>query len=562
MTARGKNNHSDWVLGGFMLLLCAGLTVLQYRWTGEIANAELIRLRGNLDEQARALARSFDTELSDGCDQLLPHREDFGKPFQEADLAARFQAWQAGNPRHIFSRIAFVAPADNDLQFSLLDPAAGKFVPTNWPADWAALRRNLSDKLKSGGSPAFHDERGLMMEIPIFSGGQPGGGPPRTGDFHWLILELDAAYAREVWLPELVAKYLNPDGRPVNEARVRPLGDSATVLYSSQTNAPAAGAPEVTLRFNAPGRTENNSRGPFLGGPFGQFQGGRWLLEAWHRPGVLESVVAASRHRNLAVAGALNALILATGIALVRHTRRSRHFAETQMNFVANVSHELRTPLTVIRGAAHNLKRGIVHEPGQIGQYSGLILQHTEQLSSMVEQLLELAGGKKNRAALALQPVALNQILADAIAAAKDDTQAAACTVEPTIPATLPAVSGDAAALRRVFQNLLTNAAKHAGSGGWIGVTAAAVQAADGLAVEVRVADRGPGIPEGEQAEIFKPFVRGALAEEKQIRGSGLGLSVVLEIVKLHHGSVSVTSKPGHGAVFSVRLPASLGPPK
>jgi signal transduction histidine kinase len=562
MTARGKNNHSDWVLGGFMLLLCAGLTVLQYRWTGEIANAELIRLRGNLDEQARALTRAFDTELSDGCDQLLPHRENFGKPFQAADLAARFKAWQAANPRPMFSRIAFVAPADNDLQFSLLDPAAGQFVPTNWPGDWAALRKNLSDKLTSGGSPPFHDERGLLMEIPVFTGGQPGGGPPKTGDFHWLILELDAAYARDIWLPELVARYLNPDGRPVNEARVRPFGGSSMVLYASQTNTPDAGTAEVSLRFNGQGRTENNSRGPFMGGPFGQFQGGRWLLEAWHRPGVLESVVAASRHRNLAVAGALNALMLATGIALVRHTRRSRHFAETQMNFVANVSHELRTPLTVIRGAAHNLKRGIVHERSQIEQYSGLILQHTEQLSCMVEQLLELAGGKKNRVALSLQPVALNAVLKEALAAAKDDTQAAGCSVECNVPATLPVVSGDAAALRRVFQNLITNAAKHADGGAWIGVTAAAANGADGPEVEVRVADRGPGIPEAEQAEIFKPFVRGALAEEKQVRGSGLGLSVVLEIVKLHHGSVSVSSKPGHGAVFTVRLPASPSQPQ
>ena len=74
---------------------------------------------------------------------------------------------------------------------------------------------------------------------------------------------------------------------------------------------------------------------------------------------------------------------------------------------------------------------------------------------------------------------------------------------------------------------------------------------------EVRVADRGPGIPEDEQAEIFKPFVRGAAAQEKQIRGSGLGLSLVKEIVEAHGGRSWFASQPGQGATFTVRLPAS-----
>jgi signal transduction histidine kinase len=69
------------------------------------------------------------------------------------------------------------------------------------------------------------------------------------------------------------------------------------------------------------------------------------------------------------------------------------------------------------------------------------------------------------------------------------------------------------------------------------------------------VADRGPGIPPDEQAEIFKPFFRGALAQTMQIRGSGLGLSLVREIVAAHGGTVSVESQKGQGTTFTVRLP-------
>lgn len=550
MSARSKQTYTDWMFGGLMFLLCAGLTVLQYRWTGEIANAELIRLRSNLDEQSRALAHAFDAELSDSCSQLLPPRDDFASQTRDASLLARFKSWKATNPRPIFNRIALAVPVQNELQLSLLDQKSGQFIHTNWPGQWSALQENLTDKL-TGGSPPFSDRRGVLLEFPLFDSTQPRGGPLESADIHWLILELDLAYARDVWLPELVGKYLNPDGRAFNEALVETSGYNSSVLYSSQTNGSSAGASTVSVPFNMQGRSGNNSRGPPPAEP--------WLLEAWPHPGVLEAIVSASRRRNLAVAVLLNLLMLTTGIVLVRHTRRSRQLAEAQMNFVANVSHELRTPLTVIRGAAHNLKRGVVHERSQIEQYSGLIIQHAEQLTDMIEQLLELAGAKKNRAALARKPVALAEVLKDAIAAAEHDTQTAGCFVQFEAPTPLPLVSGDASALRRVFQNLITNAAKHGGDGKWVGVTAAVVNGENAPAVEVRVADRGTGISESEQAEIFKPFARGALAKATQVRGSGLGLSLVHEIVELHQGSVSVSSKPGHGATFIVRLPVSGG---
>src|SRR5580692_7625456 len=110
--------------------------------------------------------------------------------------------------------------------------------------------------------------------------------------------------------------------------------------------------------------------------------------------------------RNIfAVAVVLNAMIMVAGLALVRYTRQSRQLAEAQMRFVANVSHELRTPLTVIRGAAHNIKRGVISEPAQVEKYSNLILQYAEQLGAMVEQVLELAGARKNQSAALRQPV-------------------------------------------------------------------------------------------------------------------------------------------------------------
>ena len=75
--------------------------------------------------------------------------------------------------------------------------------------------------------------------------------------------------------------------------------------------------------------------------------------------------------------------------------------------------------------------------------------------------------------------------------------------------------------------------------------------------IEVQVSDLGAGIPKSEQSEIFKPFFRGTAAQTRQIRGSGLGLSLVREIVEAHGGTISVTSEAGCGTTFTVRLPAA-----
>ncbi len=540
-----KFPHAEWWLGGLMFLLCATLTVLQYHWTGEIARAEMTRRRGNLAEQAQALAREFDAELSASCDQLTPDRAEFANQTREATHLARFKNWLATKPRPIFRRIALGQEVNQQVQLSVLDQTAARFIPTNWPSEWATMEAAITGKAQ-GGAPPGTDRRGVLLEFPVFGGTDRGG--PGPGGEHWLILEIDLAYARDRWLPELIAKHLNPSGAAVNDAGIQ-IGDTTT-LYATATAPARSGTETISLRFNRLGKSGQRSQMP------GQTSGA-WLLEAWQRPDALDATVAASRRRNLAVAGGINLIMFATGIALIHHTRRSRKLAEQQMSFVANVSHELRTPLTVIRGAAHNLKRGVVHERPQIEQYSGLIIEHTEQLTDMLEQLLELAGAKKNRAALAHKPVELGKVLSEAIAAAKHDTQIAGCAVQFELPAALPRVTGDALALRRVFQNLITNAAKHGGDGGWIGVTAKGINRHEAPHVEVRVSDRGAGIPAAEQADIFKPFVRGARAEAKQIRGSGLGLSLVQEIVALHQGSVSLDSQPGHGATFIVRLPTA-----
>jgi two-component system phosphate regulon sensor histidine kinase PhoR len=118
-------------------------------------------------------------------------------------------------------------------------------------------------------------------------------------------------------------------------------------------------------------------------------------------------------------------------------------------------------------------------------------------------------------------------------------------------------VLADQLAIKHAFQNLVDNALKYGADGSnWIGIYASAVKDENGPAVEVRVADRGPGIPPDEQPRIFDPFFRGRRAIQDQVHGTGLGLNLVKKIVEAHGGTIRVSSELSKGTEFIVRIPA------
>jgi signal transduction histidine kinase len=130
--------------------------------------------------------------------------------------------------------------------------------------------------------------------------------------------------------------------------------------------------------------------------------------------------------------------------------------------------------------------------------------------------------------------------------------------VNKQLEAGLPLVLADEIALKHALQNLVDNAVKYGTEGSnWIGISAAAVTDETGAAVEIRVADRGPGIPLDEQPHIFDPFFRGRRAVQDQVHGTGLGLNLVKKIVEAHGGTIRVHSEPMKGTEFVVRIPAA-----
>ena len=142
--------------------------------------------------------------------------------------------------------------------------------------------------------------------------------------------------------------------------------------------------------------------------------------------------------------------------------------------------------------------------------------------------------------------------------AAKNATQPKDLVVEKQFEPDLPLILADKESMQHALQNLFENAMKYGALGGnWMGISAAPTKNGGPPAVEIRVADRGPGIPAEEREYIFDPFFRGQRPLQDQIHGTGLGLNLVKRIVEAHGGTVAVRDKSGPGAEFVLCIPVA-----
>lgn len=299
---------------------------------------------------------------------------------------------------------------------------------------------------------------------------------------------------------------------------------------------------------------------PPMLGPFGMWpvneQVSFWQVYIRHSAGSLDAAVASVRRRNLFVSFGILALLAASVALLLVSIQRARRLAQQQMDFVAGVSHELRTPLAVIDSAAYNLDKGVVKELHQIKDYGALIRKETARLKEMIEQVIEFASVQSGRQRYDLQPTQVEHVITEVLASFQPLLARGGFYVESDVAADLPPVIADPAALARAIQNLLNNAMKYGGESRRIGLRARSITIGHNSMVQIVVIDRGLGIPAEELSQIFEPFYRGNEVRAAQIRGNGLGLSLVKNIVTAHRGTIKVESAPGAGSSFFIVLPA------
>src|SRR5262249_29946090 len=232
-----------------------------------------------------------------------------------------------------------------------------------------------------------------------------------------------------------------------------------------------------------------------------------------------------------------------------------QRLARQQIEFVAAVSHELRTPLAVICSAGENLADGVVADGAQVKRYGTLIQTEGRRLADMVERVLQFAGITSGTTTRADAGVNRGVVIADASAAMAADAHDRGVTITVSSPDALPAVAGDADALRSAIQNIVGNAVKYSHAGGLVDVSTEVLH--DRRILRIRVVDRGIGIDAADLPHVFEPFYRGRSAVDAQVRGTGVGLSVVQHVIQTHRGDVHVESRLGTGTTVTVVLPAT-----
>jgi two-component system sensor histidine kinase KdpD len=208
------------------------------------------------------------------------------------------------------------------------------------------------------------------------------------------------------------------------------------------------------------------------------------------------------------------------------------------------VSHDLRSPLTAILAAAEPLGASGLTDTER-RELSAVVREEGERLSRLIDNLLDLSRLEANAATPRLDWCDVGEVISSAADHAAGDLR---LQISPE----LPVIHADAAQLERAFANLLENSIRHSG-GHPVLVRAWALH----NRIVVRIVDRGPGIPQGQRAQIFEPFFSGGNNSETH-RGSGLGLAIVRGFVEANGGRVSVDSLPG-GTSFVVEFPIGVG---
>jgi signal transduction histidine kinase len=260
-----------------------------------------------------------------------------------------------------------------------------------------------------------------------------------------------------------------------------------------------------------------------------------------------------SRRRMVLVGGlaAACALMLAAAYGLYRATTRELEVARQQTDFVAAVSHELRTPLTSMRHLIDLLATRSVTTEERRAHYCALLGTETERLHRIVENLLSFGRLEAGAYSWRLEPVELNDVLPMLVEDFRREPQLSGRALTLDLASALPTVVADREAIGRALWNLVENAAKYSAPESPIRIFARQ----EGTAIQVGVADQGPGIGRDEARKIFHKFVRGGDAQRAGIRGMGVGLALVKLIAEAHGGSVIVDSAPGRGSTFTLTLP-------
>ena len=598
----------------FLLGLLVLLAGLQYKWLGQISDAERVRLNERLQDDTKRFAEDFNREIQKVYYGFQIDAENFEN-----------ENWNAFNKRFIYWRsqtkypelikdFYFVKKGENQTPLRF-DTEKAAFEKGMWSGEFS----EIAEKIKSVDKLDPVIEKQTAFVLPIFKkdvdvkqiiiqSKELHSNKIKTNSrlempekYGFLIILLDENVIKNKILPDLVNKYFanGESGNyklSITDSKNNPIfqthdevvtsADSTNKLFNLKPNDFAFFPEKVgnTIIDSHISEKKNlivketvttdteitksekdivsvNVRGLEGGKPrIAIFEGnsgtadGIWTLNVQHTSGSLEQFIANTRNKNLSISFGILSLLAVSMILIFLSSQRAKAFAQRQIDFVSSVSHEFRTPLAVIYSAGENLSDGVVGDKDKVSNYGNLIKREGKKLTAMVEQILEFAGANSGQRKYDFRKVDVKRILENAIAECQPLIEEKEFTLETEIAENLPELSADEQALSHAIQNLLINSVKYSNGSKWLKVTAKN----GGNKLKISVEDKGIGIAKSELGRIFEPFYRSKNVVDEQIHGNGLGLSLVKHIVEAHRGKIKVESEIGKGSRFSIQLPVVL----
>ena len=578
-----------------LLLLLPALAALQHHYLGKLSEAEQLRLTTNLELMAKNFSEDFDSELT-RIQQLFRFEEGLSGEL-ESRLQQAYSIWKQDAPFPDMIRSIYSLEITNGIpslyMFNFPDAILYR---SDWPVELDNLKSMISEKSKTSASLLSIVRAPLLYKYPLIvteclncriADNIVGLSPESF--IGYIVIVLDPDVIQEGLIPTLskrhfsiqsglgidilISKQNKPDdlfyisgpeldidgfAHPVVRTEIGkwinrpPVTISTRVVYMK--NRLERQQKEIKTAV-APGDVKppvplNKSK--LLKIPADQIES--WELMLKYHNNTLEGIVNRARRRNLLISYCTLAILGISMVMVFISTHRANALARRQLKFVSGVSHELRTPLSVIRSAGENLADGLITDTDQQKKYGSLIRDEGRRLSTMVENILSFSALQNDKTILNFRTIDIAPLLEACISGCSLSNERQKPNIMIESDNKVPPAKIDYDSMKIAFSNVIENALKYSPGGSPILIRI--LHTSPGSPIEITFEDQGRGIDPEDLPHILDPFFRGKNTEEQRTPGSGIGLSLVADIVKKHGGKIEVNSRRYKGTTVSIFLPA------
>ncbi len=596
-----KGNGGKWQLPLliFLLLLLPVMAVIQYHYLSKLSDAEEVRLKTNLELMAKNFTNDFNNEWTKIQETFTFNGSssiDFESRFNQAYLT-----WKdtASFPDLIKNIYLFELKNDKPV-LSIFDIQKGTFSPSGWPDELGGGKNLPVSSAKSSNLFFFLPDISPSKKYPIII--LPNRNreisdtinktfpishiiiipnPDAAPDMLSTLLEKHFPVQNDFQLDIAITKGNGPDDvlymsdpslnvTDFHNAEVRteirrwaensgifidvkPQPNSAELAKKEHSKPTII---DIHIVKNIlPDKIDNISSINDLLGKIPAPHFVIWNLMVKIRDDTLEGIVDKTRKRNLLTS---YCILLILGVSMVMvyvSAQRMGSLARRQLRFVYGVSHELRTPISVICSAGENLADGVITDMGQQKQYGRLIRDEGRRLSTMVENILSFSALQNGKTTLNLRAARIIDILEECINSRSESNDFPGPDIKIESHNNLPLVKVEYSSIKIALNNVIDNCIKYSPDNSPILIRIRHTSPNNQLIISFE--DHGRGIDADDLPYLFDPFFRGKNTEEKRTPGSGIGLSLVNEIIHKHGGKIEVKSQRHKGTTVSIFLPVT-----